>query len=53
MRDDHGNLQQPLPAWPAIGQGHMLPALLDLADDALGPWLALAELEQRYSSKLP
>jgi hypothetical protein len=39
MRDAEGGWQQPPPPWPAIGDGHVLDALLDTDDDAFGPWL--------------
>lgn len=34
--------QAPPPSWPPIGDGHVLPELLDLSDaGAWGPWLSL------------
>lgn len=39
MLDADGDWQRPPPPWPAIGEGHVLDALLDADDDAFGPWL--------------
>lgn len=44
MRDASGGWQQPPPAWPPIGTGHTLDAILDTDDPTFGPWRPLDEL---------
>jgi hypothetical protein len=49
MRGPDGTWLQPPPSWPAIGRGHSLPRLLDLADASAGPWLTIDALLRRYA----
>lgn len=50
MRTADGGWQQPPPPWPAIGEGHRLPELLDPERPTPGVWLSLAQLRERCSS---
>ncbi|HET6582698.1 MAG TPA: hypothetical protein VFG69_04610 [Nannocystaceae bacterium] len=49
MRGPDGAWLQPPPPWPAIGRGHSLPRLLDLADASAGPWLDLGAVCRRWT----
>ena len=48
MRAHDGSWLQPPPPWPAIGDSHELPKLLDTDDCTSAPWLDLDDLVRRY-----
>lgn len=49
MRDEDGGWQRPPPPWPAIGDGHVLDALLEPDDESFGPWLDARTLRAQVS----